>query len=156
MADRAQRGQRLAAGTLTLINQKALSCLLDLLQLWLPDGRQKGSEWIARNPRRTDHHPGSFKINVRTGAWADFATGDKGGDVISLQAYLRDLPQSEAARLLAVELRTPTTIKPKTPSASLTAGGGRAISPPVRLQTCKRWAARSRITPVLRACRWNF
>jgi hypothetical protein len=35
-----------------------------------------------------DQNPGSFSINVRTGRWADFATGDKGGDVISLAAYL--------------------------------------------------------------------
>jgi hypothetical protein len=40
---------------------------------------------------------GSFKINLRTGQWADFATGDKGGDVISLAAYLHGLTQAAAA-----------------------------------------------------------
>ena len=38
----------------------------------------------AFNPRRADRHLGSFQINVRTGKWADFATGDRGGDLISL------------------------------------------------------------------------
>jgi hypothetical protein len=60
-----------------------------------------GGEWVARNPRRADRSPGSFKINVRTGRWSDFATGDKGGDVISLAAYLAGLSQVEAAFELA-------------------------------------------------------
>jgi hypothetical protein len=38
---------------------------------------------------------------VRTGRWADFATGDRGGDVVSLAAYLSHLKQSEAAEKLA-------------------------------------------------------
>jgi hypothetical protein len=37
----------------------------------------------------------------RAGAWSDFATGDRGGDVISLIAYIENIRQSEAARLLA-------------------------------------------------------
>ena len=66
----------------------------------LPDGRRVGAEWIARNPRRVDRRPGSFQINLRTGRWCDFATGDKGGDLISLTAYLDAVPQAEAARRL--------------------------------------------------------
>src|SRR3712207_6413551 len=69
-----------------------------LLRRWLPDGRLQGHEWVARNPRRADRRPGSFKVNIRTGRWADFATGDKGGDIVSLAAYLFDLSQHEAAR----------------------------------------------------------
>jgi hypothetical protein len=76
-----------------------------LLARWLPEGRQKSSEWVALNPRRKDSRPGSFKVNLHTGRWADFATGDRGGDAISLLAYLRGLSQTEAARLLAQELR---------------------------------------------------
>jgi len=38
---------------------------------------------------------------LRSGRWADFATDDKGGDVISLAAYLSGLSQAEAARELA-------------------------------------------------------
>src|SRR3981189_2199260 len=64
---------------------------------WLPEGRREGHEWVARNPVRSDRHLGSFKINLKTGQWADFATGDRGGDVISLAAYLHGLSQSAAA-----------------------------------------------------------
>ena len=70
------------------VNGVALKVLPKLLHRWLPDGRREGREWVARNPRRNDRQPGSFKINLRTGRWADFATGAKGGDVISLCAYL--------------------------------------------------------------------
>jgi len=66
----------------------------------LPDGRHEGREWVALNPTRADHHTGSFRINVQTGRWADFATDDKGGDVIALVAYLEGTSQIDAARRL--------------------------------------------------------
>lgn len=84
-----------------VVNRAALGVLPTLLARWLPDGRQMAGEWVARNPRRADRSPGSFKINMRTGRWADFATGDKGGDVVSLAAYLGRLSQVDAARELA-------------------------------------------------------
>lgn len=83
------------------INRAGLASLLALLRRWLPDGRIVGHEFEARNPRRADRHPGSFRVNVNTGKWADFATGDKGGDVVSLAAYLSGTGQTEAARALA-------------------------------------------------------
>jgi len=88
----------------TAINRVALTHLPDLLDRWLPDGVREGAEWVARNPRRDDRHHGSFKINMSTGRWADFATGDRGGDVISLAAYLARLTQREAARRVAAML----------------------------------------------------
>ncbi len=75
-----------------------------LLPQWLPDGHRRGREWIARNPRRPDRHPGSFSVNLTTGRWADFATGDAGGDLISLRAYLDAASQGTAARRIAEEL----------------------------------------------------
>src|SRR5215212_6418456 len=86
------------------VNGAALPALSQIVPVWLPNGRRVGAEWVALNPRRRDHRPGSFKINLRTGCWADFATGDRGGDVISLLAYLRDIPQLEATRLIARQL----------------------------------------------------
>ncbi|ARJ65055.1 hypothetical protein WV31_04945 [Magnetospirillum sp. ME-1] len=83
------------------VNNAALVALPVLLGRWLPDGRKEGREWVVRNPRRHDRKPGSFKVNLETGQWADFATGDKGGDVVSLAAFLCGLSQIEAARSLA-------------------------------------------------------
>jgi len=71
---------------------------------WLPNGQRQGSEWVARNPKRGDRRPGSFKINLKSGRWADFATGDAGGDLISLYAYLNDLGQLQAAIRIEKEL----------------------------------------------------
>ena len=68
---------------------------------WLPNGRREGHEWSAINPTRADSRRGSFKINLRTGAWCDFATGDKGGDLIALAAYLHRMTQADAAKRLA-------------------------------------------------------
>ena len=89
------------------VNGAALRALPDLLARWLPDGRATGQEWEARNPRRADRQPGSFRVNMRTGRWADFATGDRGGDPVSLAAFLFGLPQIEAARRLAAMLGLP-------------------------------------------------
>ena len=78
--------------------------VLPWLGRWLPGGRWNGSEYIALNPRRDDRHLGSFAVNLRSGRWGDFASGDKGGDVISLAAYLFGLRQGEAARRIAAML----------------------------------------------------
>lgn len=58
------------------VNRSALTALPALLARWLPDGRQIGRECVACNPCRADRSPGSFKINMRSGRWSDFATGD--------------------------------------------------------------------------------
>jgi len=84
------------------INAIALTKLPDLLRYWLPDGRREGAEYVARNPRRDDRSPGSFKVNLINGRWADFAIPDaRGGDPVSLYAYLFRVQQSDAAREIA-------------------------------------------------------
>jgi hypothetical protein len=87
-----------------LVNRAALADLPAVLRRRLPDGCVVGGEFIARNPTRDDRRPGSFKINIRTGRWADFATGDRGSDPVSLIAYLDTCSQGAAARRLAAEL----------------------------------------------------
>jgi hypothetical protein len=77
------------------VNKAARPCLTGA-ETPVADRGRVGAEYVARNPKRTDRRSGSFKINLMTGRWADFATGDKGGDVISLTAYLHDLSQREA------------------------------------------------------------
>src|SRR4051794_12651127 len=62
----------------------------------LPFGRIEGQKYVALNPTRNDSHLGSFKINLSTGQWIDFATDDKGGDIISLRAYLKGVSQYDA------------------------------------------------------------
>jgi hypothetical protein len=83
------------------INSAAHRALPLILMRWLPDGKRKGREFVAKNPTRADGNPGSFSINLVTGKWSDFATGDRGGDPISLAAYLFGLSQVDAARRVA-------------------------------------------------------
>jgi hypothetical protein len=85
----------------TIINAVAVRALPLILPRWLPDGKRLGREFVAKNPTRADRTPGSFRINVVTGRWSDFATDDRGGDPISLAAYLFGLSQLDAARRLA-------------------------------------------------------
>lgn len=82
-------------------NRAALNNAAAVVRRLLPNGKVQGHEYIALNPRRGDERLGSFKVNVVTGRWADFATGDAGGDLISLAAYLFGMSQIEAARRLA-------------------------------------------------------
>jgi hypothetical protein len=87
-----------------IIARSAVANAQILLPRWLPDGRRIGSEWLARNPTRPDRHLGSFRVNLKSGRWADFATGDAGGDLISLRAYLDGTSQLKAAVRLTREL----------------------------------------------------
>ena len=83
------------------INKAAVPALPAILARLLPGGKISGGEYVVRNPTRADHRPGCFKINLRSGRWADFASGDKGGDPVSLCAYIDGMSQAEAARRLA-------------------------------------------------------
>lgn len=82
------------------LNSQITPYALQVLGQLLPGGILKNSEYIALNPTRYDRHLGSFRINVSSGKWADFATGDKGGDLISLWAYVKGISQIDAARTL--------------------------------------------------------
>jgi hypothetical protein len=91
------------------INRTALPLLPAILQRILPGGRREGQEYVALSPRRYDRNLGSFKINLKTGVWCDFACGDKGGDPVSLVAFIEDCKQGEAAlklaRMLGIDAR---------------------------------------------------
>lgn len=86
------------------INAVCLSQSHSLLRRWLPGGQQRGREWYALNPTRADRRLGSFSVNLDSGRWGDFATGDGGGDLVSLYAYLNRIGQADAARALRQDM----------------------------------------------------
>jgi hypothetical protein len=86
------------------IAEKALAHADVLVPRWLPNGRREGPEWVAPNPTRDDHRRGSFKVNLRTGKWSDFAVDAAGGDLTALAAYLFRLTQAAAAINIAAAL----------------------------------------------------
>ena len=86
------------------VNAVLLANMDDFCGKYGNGGYIRGGEYIVRNPTRVDKSPGSFRINMKTGRWADFATGDRGGDPISYYAYVFGLSQIDAARELAADL----------------------------------------------------
>lgn len=86
------------------VAQAALTSIDSVLHHWCPGGKRQGHEYVVLNPTRHDHQVGSFSINLNTGAWADFATGDKGGDLVALVAYIDGVKMGEAAKQLAAFL----------------------------------------------------
>ncbi|MXP63902.1 hypothetical protein E0493_11150 [Roseomonas sp. M0104] len=88
------------------INQAALARLPEVLARLLPGGRTVGGEWQVGSLQGEAGN--SLKVRLygqRAGMWCDFATGDRGGDVVSLAAAVAGLPQSKAAQKLAQMLR---------------------------------------------------
>lgn len=75
-----------------------------LVREWLPDGTLQGREWMPKNPTRNDRSSGSFRINMDTANFYDFATDEGGRGVISLYAYLNKLSRYQAAQALAQRL----------------------------------------------------
>lgn len=84
------------------VNQAALAGLTRVLDWAGVHYKQHGHECQMINPNRSsDNGYGSFSVNVNTGVWAEFATGDKGGDIVSLVAYLKGYGQGDACKDLA-------------------------------------------------------
>lgn len=86
--------------------EQLASTLLDradrLVPGWLPGGAKRGHEWTCGN--LAGEKGTSCSVNLNTGAWADFATGEKGGDLISLYAAIHGLQMIDAAKSLVEDL----------------------------------------------------
>lgn len=84
------------------ISRAALTQADSLLASWFPRGRKIGREFKIGNLRGD---PGdSLSINLDTGLWSDFATGERGGDLIDLRAASLNKELGEVARQLAADL----------------------------------------------------
>ena len=88
------------------LNFEGLSRLLlsqsrDLVVRWLPGGKLVGAEYCCGSLR--GEIGDSMRVNVNKGLWQDFATGDKGGDLVSLYAAIHGKSQGEAFKELAKE-----------------------------------------------------
>ena len=100
--------------------------------LALTGGKNQGREYLPLNPKRADNRPGSFSINRDSGAWMDGATGDQGGDLVSLAAYIWDMKQGEAAKLLGDRLGiTPDDSQPAAAAKAKRADDGLTCVMPV-------------------------
>ena len=114
------------------VARAALAQAETLVSAWLPGGKQHGSEYVTRNPTRQDAAAGSFSINLLTGAWSDFATGDAGGDLISLFAFLNGLTQGKASYQLSRQLGVAPPPAAKADSKHVSPVPDSAPEPPVK------------------------
>ena len=62
---------------------------------WLPGGHIKGHEYVCGS--LSGGEGSSCSVNLKTGEWGDFATDEKGGDLLSLYAAIHGLSQAKAA-----------------------------------------------------------
>jgi hypothetical protein len=84
------------------VNRAAVARAEDVARRLLPGGVRRGKYWVAAD---LSGAPGkSLRVNLerdKAGAWFDNATGDKGGDFVSLAAAVARIAPDEAARQLA-------------------------------------------------------
>jgi hypothetical protein len=78
------------------INEAAMANAPVVFKWLFPHGKK-----LSREFRQNSRNLRSLRINRYNYRWLDCATGDKGDTPISLLAYVANIPESEAARLLA-------------------------------------------------------
>ncbi len=97
------------------IASEALSQVESILNVYLPGGKQSGREYKCAD--LSGGNGDSCCVNSSTGKWADFATGEKGGDLVSLVAAIKGCSQLDAARELAAFIgHTTGSTEPHKPS----------------------------------------
>jgi hypothetical protein len=78
--------------------QRLLISAETLVPQWLAGGRRRGHEWVCGDLAGGEGD--SCSVNLLSGRWADFATSERGGDLISLYAAIHELSMAEAYREL--------------------------------------------------------
>lgn len=67
----------------------------------------RSQEWVVAGfcPFHDDHSPGSFKINLKNGAFVCFSCGTRGGDTIRFTELKYQIPFRQALEKLAYDWR---------------------------------------------------
>lgn len=73
----------------------------NLVPRWLPGGDRRGHEYVCGS--LAGGKGSSFSVNLVSGKWADFASDEKGNDLLSLYAAIHNLSQGKAAADVARE-----------------------------------------------------
>lgn len=86
-----------------------------LIPQWLQGGKKQGYNWMCGG---LTGGPGrSLGVNLNTGAWAEFAGDEKGGDLISLYAAIHGLNMGQAARQIQRDMGWSTVQTSAPPTA---------------------------------------
>jgi predicted P-loop ATPase len=85
-----------------LLAEQLRGCAGTVVPRLLPGGKLIGQEWTCGD---MSGGPGkSLRVNIQSGVWMDFASGEKGGDIISLKAAIDKSSMLEAAKSLVGEV----------------------------------------------------
>ena len=102
------RRRRPARPDFAAINAAAAQRAEDVCRRLLPGGRRIGADWTCAD--LSGAPGGSLRVCIagpRSGCWIDHATGERGGDFVSLAAAVARLTQTAAAHELARMLGLP-------------------------------------------------
>ena len=85
-----------------LLAEQLRGCANMVVPRLLPGGKLIGHEWTCGD---MSGGPGkSLRVNIQSGVWMDFASGEKGGDIISLKAAIDKCSMLDAAKSLVGEV----------------------------------------------------
>jgi len=84
------------------LNRALLDRAKTLVPEWLPGGDMAGNEYVCAD--LSGGKGRSCSVNLTNGRWADFSSDEKGGDLVSLYAAIRNLNNGQAARELMRDL----------------------------------------------------
>ena len=82
------------------LKQQHKQCPIEILKRLVGNGKIEGGDFVALNPKRNDSKLGSFRIDIQTGRFHDFATGDRGGSILDLASFVYDCDLLTAAQKL--------------------------------------------------------
>ena len=88
------------------LGRTLLNNCVSYLTEWFPEGKLTGKEYVCGNLSGATGK--SLKINIDSGKWADFASGEKGGDLVSLFAAKHGISQGDAFKKLGGDLPVPS------------------------------------------------
>lgn len=111
------------------LNQAALSRIVDVLNSVLPGGEIVGNEYRCAD--LTGGKGRSVGVNLTTGVWSDFSTGQSGGDLVALVAESRRCKMGEAYTYLADHLHYTNGTGEATPAKNLSKQTEIIVPPPV-------------------------
>lgn len=110
------------------VNRRLLSDAAFLIPSWCPGGKVRGREYVAGSV--SGGQGTSFSVNLDTGKWSDFATDERGGDLISLYAAIKNIGQGEALKELSGELPEQKITPPEKKKPSFKIGKPPRTAPP--------------------------
>jgi predicted P-loop ATPase len=120
------------------LHQDTLPVLDRLIAIIYPLGKQEGREYKIGSVRGESGR--SLSINLDTGVWSDFATGEAGGDLCTLLAAKLGYAQTDAALVIQTLIEDPTA--GKAALQIIDSGGGKKkskVNPESLLGSAPTW-----------------